>query len=69
MHDLRTLLRLEAGRHGQPPDAMLGSKTVQSTPESGGRAGYDGHKRKKGSKLHAAVDTLGHLPLAACHPS
>jgi transposase len=33
----------------------------QSTPESGGRAGYDGHKRKKGSKVHAAVDTLGHL--------
>src|SRR5262249_39614291 len=29
--------------------------------ESGARAGYDGHKRKKGSKLHAAVDTLGHL--------
>ena len=28
---------------------------------SRGRAGYDGHKRKKGSKLHAAVDTLGHL--------
>ena len=34
---------------------------MQSTPESGGRAGYDGHKRRKGSKVHAAVDTLGHL--------
>lgn len=25
------------------------------------RAGYDGYKRKKGSKVHRAVDTLGHL--------
>jgi transposase len=25
------------------------------------RAGYDGYKRRKGSKVHAAVDTLGHL--------
>src|SRR5690606_19067713 len=37
------------------------SRTLRSTPESGGRAGYDGHKRKNGSKLHMAVDTLGHL--------
>jgi transposase len=27
----------------------------------GARAGYDGAKRRKGSKVHAAVDTLGHL--------
>ena len=25
------------------------------------RAGYDGAKRKRASKLHLAVDTLGHL--------
>src|SRR6202012_5367614 len=25
------------------------------------RAGYDGAKRRKGSKVHVAVDTLGHL--------
>src|SRR5205823_6306244 len=30
-------------------------------PESGDRAGYDGAKRKKGSKVHMAVDTLGYL--------
>jgi hypothetical protein len=30
-------------------------------PESGERAGYHGHKKTKGSKVHAAVDTLGHL--------
>ena len=35
--------------------------TLQSTPESGARAGYDGAKRRKGSKVHAAVDTLGQL--------
>jgi len=32
-----------------------------TTPESGARASDDGHKRKKGSKVHIAVDTLGHL--------
>jgi transposase len=61
VHDLRLLLRLEAGRAGQPSAAILDSRTLQSTPESGGRAGYDGAKRRKGSKVHAAVDTLGHL--------
>jgi transposase len=39
----------------------MDARTLQSTPESGHRAGYDGHKRKKGSKLHMVVDTLGHL--------
>jgi Transposase DDE domain len=34
---------------------------LRSTPESGARGGYDGAERKKGSKVHAAVDTLGHL--------
>jgi hypothetical protein len=40
---------------------ILDGRTLQSTPESGARAGYDGHKRKQGSKIHVAVDTLGHL--------
>jgi transposase len=40
---------------------ILDSRTLQSTPESGARAGYDGAKRRKGSKVRAAVDTLGHL--------
>ncbi len=35
--------------------------TLRSSPESGERAAYDGAKRKKGSKLHLAVDTLGHV--------
>lgn len=61
VHDLRVLLRLAAGRAPQPTAALFDSRTLQSTPESGARAGYDGAKRRKGSKLHAAVDTLGHL--------
>lgn len=60
-HDLRVLLRLHAGRNPEPTATVLDSRTLQSTPESGGRAGYDGGKRRKGSKVHAAVDTLGHL--------
>ncbi len=40
---------------------ILDARTIQSTPESGARAGYDGHKRRTGSKVHAAVDTLRHL--------
>jgi transposase len=40
---------------------VLDSRTLQSTSESGARAGYDGAKRRKGSKVHAAVDTLGEL--------
>jgi len=42
---------------------ILDSRTLQSTPESGARAGYDGAKRRRGSKVHAALATLGH-PLA-----
>ena len=61
VHDLRLLLRLAKGRKEQPSAAIFDSRTLQSTPESGERAGYDGHKRKKGSKTHIAVDTLGHL--------
>lgn len=61
VQDLRLLLRTFAGRKGQPTAVVLDSRTLRSTPESGPRAGYDGAKRKKGSKIHIAVDTLGHL--------
>jgi len=60
--DLRLLLRVGEGRAGAPSAAILDSRTLQSTPESGGRAGYDGAKRRKGSKVHVAVDAHGHLP-------
>lgn len=55
------MLRLAAGRTAQPSAAILDSRTLRSSPESGERVGYDEAKRKKGSKLHMAVDTLGHL--------
>jgi transposase len=61
VHDLRVLLRLAAGRNEQPSAAIFDSRTLQSSPESGQRAAYDGAKRRKGSKTHVAVDTLGHL--------
>src|SRR5882672_1725186 len=59
--DLRRLLRILGDRHEEPSAAIFDSRTLQSTPESGDRAGYDGAKRKKGSKVHMAVDTLGYL--------
>ena len=59
--DLRSLLREFAGRKPQPTAMIIDSRTMQSTPESGVRAGYEGAKRSKGSKVRAAVDTLGHL--------
>jgi transposase len=61
VHDLRAVLRLAEGRHATPTAAILDSRTLQSSVESGGRAGYDGAKRKRGSKVHLAVDTLGHF--------
>ncbi len=60
VHDLREA----AGRHVQPCAAIFDSRTLQSTPESGTRAGYDGAKRRRGSKVYVAVDTLGHHLLA-----
>ena len=61
VHDLRVLLRVAAGRNEQPSAAIFDGRTLQSTPESGERADNDGGKRKKGSKVHMAVDTLGYL--------
>src|SRR5215213_5474156 len=60
-HDLRMLLREAEERMPQPRAVIFDSRTVQSTPESGAGAGYDGHKRRKGRKTHVAVGTLGHL--------
>jgi transposase len=60
-HDLRMLMREIEGRNPQPSAAIFDGRTLQSTPESGARAGYDGHKKRKGSKVHLAVDTLGQL--------
>lgn len=61
VHDLRMLLREIDGRMPQPSAAIFDARTLQSSPESGARAGWDGHKRRRGSKVHIAVDTLGQL--------
>lgn len=59
--DRRAVLRLAEGRNEEPSAAIFASRTLPSSPESGHRAGYDGAKRRKGSKVHLAVDTPGHL--------
>jgi transposase len=69
VHDLRLLLRDHAGRKARPTAAIFDSRTLQSSPESGHRAGWDGAKRKKGSKIHIAVDTLGYLLAAHVTPA
>ena len=61
VHDLRVLLRLAAGRNAEPTAAIFDSRTLQSSVESGERAGFNGHKQTRGSKVHIAVDTLGEL--------
>lgn len=59
--DLRMLLREIEGRAPPPTAVVLDGRTLHSSPESGARAGYDGPKKRKGAKVHLAVDTLGHL--------
>jgi transposase len=59
----RKLARTAVGREPEPTAAIFDSRTLRSTPESGERAGYDGHKRTQGSKTHVATDTMGN-PLA-----
>src|SRR6187397_643413 len=67
--DVRKLLRMLQDRASAPSAVILDGRTLQSVPESGGRAGYDGYKRKRGSKVHVAVDTLGHLLAVAITPA
>lgn len=61
MHALRAIRRLAEGRKEAPIAAIFDSRILQSPPERGSRAGYDGAKRRKGSQIPIAVDTLGHL--------
>jgi transposase len=69
VHDLRMLVREIADRAPQPRAAIFDSRTLQSSPQSGDRAQYDGAKRRRGSKAHIAVDTLGHLLALAVTPA
>jgi len=59
--DLREILRIAAGKKAKPSAVIFDSRTLQWSPESGGRGEYDGAKRRKGSKTHIVVDTLGNL--------
>lgn len=43
--------RPAAGRDADPTAALFDARTLQSSPESGGRAGYGGHKRSKCPEL------------------
>ena len=69
IHDLRELLRVAAGCSATPTAVVMDAQAMRSTPESGHRAGYNGHKKRKGSKLHAVVDTLGHLLTLSITPA
>jgi hypothetical protein len=57
------------GKAAEPWAVIMDGRTMRSTPESGGRAGYDGYQRKKGSKVRIAVDTLGFLLAARITPA
>jgi hypothetical protein len=59
--DLRKVLRLLAGRHTEPSAVILMDEPFSPPRERSPRGLATAHKRKKGSKVHAAVDTLGHL--------
>jgi transposase len=67
--DMRRVVRLGQGRTAMPSAAVIDGRTLQSTPESGQRAGYDGYKRRRGSKVHMAVDTLGNLLAVTITPA
>ena len=67
--DLRSIIRVAQGRQGQPSAIVLDGRTLQSSCESGPRAGRDGYKRRRGSKVHMAVDTLGHLLAVHVRPA
>ncbi len=59
VHDLRAALRWLESRADQPTAVILDGRTVQRTPASGARAGYDGDKPGTGSTTPVAVDPLG----------
>jgi transposase len=62
---LRAVLRLAQGRKAAPSAAILARRPLQSTPESGTRAGDEGAKRRRGATVQRAGEMLG--PLLAAH--
>lgn len=68
-HDLREIMRFGQARKKTPSGIVLDARVLKSSVESGHRGAWDGHKRMKGSKIHIAVDTLGHLLAAVVTPA
>jgi hypothetical protein len=62
-------MRAVSGRRPQPSVVIVDSRTLRSTVESGSRAGVDGHKRVRGTKVHAVVDIMGTLLAPAVTPA
>jgi transposase len=58
VHDLRRVLREAAGRAPEPTAVILDGRTIQSTPESGAGAEYDGHERRRAGALPPAGQPL-----------
>lgn len=69
VHDLREIMRFGHARKKTPTGVVLDARVLKSSIESGHRGGWDGHKRMKGSKIHIAVDSLGHLLAAVVTPA
>jgi hypothetical protein len=66
--DLGSVLHLAAGHKVQATAAILDSRTLRSSPESGARARYDGAKRKKGAKLDTSKNPASGRVLTAKMP-
>jgi len=61
-HALYVEARTLAGREASPTLAIIDSQSVKGAEKGGARidpVGYDGGKKIKGKKRHAAVDTVG----------
>lgn len=59
--DLRTKVRVAAGREPTPSAVCIDSQSVKTTEVGGDERGYDGGKKISGRKRHLLVDTLGLL--------
>ncbi|MGQ9613159.1 transposase [Chloroflexus sp.] len=69
LHAVRMLLRDITDRTPRPRAGIVDSRALQSTPEHGVCAGYDGHNRRNGATMHLDVDTLGHLVAGVVTPA
>jgi hypothetical protein len=67
--DVQSLLREFGNRKRQRTAVYLVTHPLESTPASGVRAGSDGAKRLKNSKVQIAVDRLGHLMAQKATPA